>query len=311
MSPSFSNQREENIFNELALRLHNLIFLFLKKAVLFFSVFLLFSCQNFGQLSILTDLPKSLKEVSGIETIKDSDIIWMLNDSGNKPRLFGVSKKGKIQKEIYVKVKNRDWEDLTSDNQGNIYIGDFGNNDNDSKHLKILKVDKKYLDKKNAEVEFIEFEYENQHKFPPKKENRFFDCEAFFYHEKHFYLFTKSRVKKEYGKTFLYKVPAKKGKHIAKLIGKFDNGKNNDSWITSADISNDGNKVVLLSQKNILVFSDFKADNFLDGKLHEIELNHTTQKEGICFKDNTTLLITDESANGFGGNLYELKIDRD
>ncbi|MBU3010259.1 SdiA-regulated domain-containing protein [Polaribacter vadi] len=258
---------------------------------------------------MIADLPKVLDEVSGTETIKGSDLIWMLNDSGNQPKLFAVSEEGKILKEIYVKTKNHDWEDLTADKKGNLYIGDFGNNNSKRKNLRILKVDKKYLNKKNAEVEKIEFEYEDQNKFPPKKKNLFFDSESFFYHNNHFYIFTKSRTKKKYGKTSLYRIPVEKGKHKAKLIGEFDNGKKTDSWITSADISDDGKKVVLLSQKNILIFTDFKGDNFLSGNVKEIELTHETQKEGICFKDNNTLLITDEKSGGEGGNLYQLKFE--
>ncbi|WP_245892096.1 hypothetical protein [Polaribacter glomeratus] len=269
------------------------------------------SCQNFGQLNLLADLPNELKEVSGTEVLKNSNLIWMINDGGNKSTLYGVSKKGKIKKEIDVKAKNTDWEDLAADEKGAIYIGNFGNNTNTRKNLRILKIDKKYLSKKNAEVEEIEFEYEEQHDFPPKKKELFFDAEAFFYFKKHFYIFTKSRVDKEFGKTSMYKFSAKKGKQIAKLIGKFDNGNDLESWITSADISSDGKKVVLLSQKNILVFTDFKGDNFLSGKVKRIELQNASQKEGICFKDNTTLLITDEKSRGEGGNLYELKIDVD
>lgn len=283
--------------------------MFIKKLLFLLTIFIFFSCQNFGQLKFIEDLPKFLDEVSGTEYIQSSNLVWMLNDSGNQPKLYAFTKEGKFLREVYVKTKNNDWEDLTSDDLGNLYIGDFGNNDNDRKHLKIYKVAKEYLTKKNAEVEEIAYEYENQNKFPPKKKDRFFDAESFFYYNNHFYIFTKSRVKKEYGKTFLYKIPATKGNHTAKLIGEFDNGKKNDSWITSADISDDGKKVILLSQKNILVFSDFKDDQFLSGKVKEIDLKHYSQKEGISFIDKNNILITDEKSGGEGGNLYQLKID--
>jgi hypothetical protein len=283
----------------------------LKKIVYSFIFFLLISCQNFGQLNILADLPNELKEVSGTEVLRNSNIIWMINDGGNKSTLYGVSEKGKIKKEIEIKGANTDWEDLTSDEKGTIYIGNFGNNTNSRKNLRILKIDKKYLRKKKAEVEEIKFEYEDQYDFPPKKKELFFDAEAFFYFKKNFYIFTKSRVEDRYGKTSLYKVMAEEGKHTAKLIGEFENCNDIECWITSADISSDGKKVVLLSQKNVLVFTDFKGDNFLSGKVKKIELKYESQKEGICFKDGNTLLITDEKSHGEGGNLYELKIDVD
>ncbi|QTE24463.1 hypothetical protein J3359_07365 [Polaribacter cellanae] len=280
----------------------------LKKISFVFSFLLLLSCQNFGQLKILADLPKDLKEVSGTEIVAKSDLIWMINDGGNKPELFGLNEKGEIIKEIYIKAKNHDWEDLTSDAKGTIYIGDFGNNVNRRKNLSIIIVEHKELDEKNAEVDKIEFEYPNQHKFPPKKKNRFFDTESFFYFKGSLYLFTKSRVKHQYGKTTMYKIPAKKGEYTAEIVDEFDNGSDLECWITSADISNDGKKVALLSQKHVLIFTDFKDDNFLSGKVQKIELTHRSQKESITFKDNNTLLITDEKAHGTGGNLYELKI---
>jgi hypothetical protein len=281
----------------------------MKKIIALHLTFLFISCQNFGQLNMMADLPKDLKEVSGIEIAKGSKYIWMINDSGNRPKLYGVSKKGKIKKEVYIDKKNKDWEDLTSDEKGNLYIGDFGNNENERKNLRILKIDKKDLSKKKADVKKIEFEYEDQDDYSPKKKALFYDAESFFYYKKHFYIFTKSRVAKEYGKTSLYKLPAKEGNHKARFIAEFDNGNKNASWITSADISQDGKKVVLLSQKNVLIFTDFKDDNFFSGNVREIELEHYSQKEAICFKNNNTLLLSDEKTGGEGGNLYELKIN--
>ncbi|MHB0754423.1 hypothetical protein [Polaribacter sp. M15] len=282
-----------------------------KDILLIILIVLLNSCQNFGQLKIVADLSKNLKEVSGNEFLKSTNSIWMINDGGNKSNLYEVSKKkGKIKRVIDIDAKNKDWEDITSDDEGNLYIGDFGNNDNDRKNLRILKIKKKDLDEKDADIKTIKFEYENQEEFPPKKDQRFFDAEAFFYLNKNFYIFTKSRVDDQYGKTFLYRVPAStKGKHKAKLIGSFNNCNQNDCWFTAADISNNKKKVALLSQKNIIIFSDFKGDNFFSGKVEKIKLKHISQKEGICFKNNRTLYITDEKDGGDGCNLYELKID--
>ncbi len=57
------------------------------------------------------------------------------------------------------------------------------------------------------------------------------------------------------------------------------------------------------------MFSEFKDDQFLSGKVKEIDLKHYSQKEGISFIDNNNILITDEKSGGEGGNLYQLKID--
>ena len=61
------------------------------------------SCYN-KIPKIIADLPKDLTEVSGTETIANSEFIWMLNDSGNKPILYGVSEKGNIIKELKIQL---------------------------------------------------------------------------------------------------------------------------------------------------------------------------------------------------------------
>ncbi|WP_343330873.1 hypothetical protein [Polaribacter staleyi] len=281
----------------------------MKKIVIVFSFLLSVSCQNFGSLKLISDLSKDLEEVSGTEVVANSNLIWMLNDGGNKPKIYGVSDTGKIEKELTVKEKNNDWEDLTSDELGNIYIGDFGNNDSKRKNLVVLKVNHEDLTSgKKVKVEKIKFYYPNQTKFPPKKKQLFFDAESFFYYKNSLYVFTKSRVKNKFGKTSLYKIPAKEGEHEAQFISDFNSCDEMDCWITSADISNDGSKVALLSPSYVLLFSEYKNDDFLSGKLTKIPLNYASQKEGITFKNNNTLLITDEKAHGVGGNFYELKL---
>jgi hypothetical protein len=280
----------------------------MKKIGILFSFFFFLSCQNFGQLTLIADLPKDLKEVSGTEIVPKSALIWMVNDGGNTPTLFGVNSQGKIIKEIYIRAKNHDWEDLASDEKGTIYIGDFGNNFNERKNLSIIIVEQNELDEKKAEVEEIEFKYPNQYQFPPKKEEMYFDTEAFFFFKSSLYILTKSRVAGNYGKTTLYKIPAKKGKYTAEIVAEFENCSDLECWITSADISPNGKKVALLSQKNVLIFSDFKEDKFLSGQVTTINLKYRSQKESITFKDNNTLLITDERSQGAGGNLYELKL---
>ena len=282
----------------------------MKKIFFLLSVLCLLSCTNLGKLKLISDLSKTLEEVSGTEVVLNSKLIWMLNDGGNKSKIYGVSKKGKIVKVLKVNAKNNDWEDLTSDKEGNLYIGDFGNNESRRKNLAILKVNLKDLSSsKKVEVEKIRFYYPNQTNFPPKTKKLFFDAESFFYHKNSFYIFTKSRVKSNFGKTGLYRIPATKGNHKAEFISDFNSCEGMNCWITSADISNDGKKVALLSPSCVLIFSEYKKDDFFSGRLTRIPFNYNSQKEGITFKVNNTLLITDEKAHGVGGGFYELKIN--
>lgn len=270
---------------------------------------LVFSCDT-GNLKVIADLPKTLNEVSGTETIANSDLIWMINDSGNTPKLYGLDTKGNIIKAIKINAKNNDWEDLTTDSLGNIYIGDFGNNFNKRKNLAVLKVkNEDLIDSKNVEIQHISFYYPNQKKFPPKKKKMHFDCEAFFHFNNSLYLFTKSREKQNFGKTNLYKIPATQGNHEARFIASFKTCNELPCRITSVDISHNGKQVALLTLDAVWLFSNYTKDNFFNGKAIRFPFEYESQKEGVCFKNDSTLYITDERSHGKGGNLYEFELD--
>jgi len=273
----------------------------------------LLACQEQSNTNLKTlyPLPKKLKEVSGITYFPETNMIYTLEDSGNKNAIYAINSEGKLAKTITISnAENVDWEDITKDKAGNIYIGDFGNNDNERKDLCIYKVAKNQLNKDLAVAEYkISFSYPEQTEFPPKKKELFYDVEGFFEQGGYFYLFTKNRSKGFDGTAFIYKVKNAKGTQKAVKIGTFKTCDNyNHCVLTSATISPDGKKVVLLSHDKIVVFKDFKGDLFHKGKQTEVSLNHFTQKEAIVFKDNSTLLIADEKTNKVGGKVYEFHL---
>jgi hypothetical protein len=277
----------------------------MKKITLICCLLILGSCEKFGELKIKTKLPQLLEEVSGIQYSKNEDAFWMINDSGNASSLYLVSEEGNILRELKINSKNTDWEDITQDKEGNMYIGNFGNNANKRKDLVILKVHASDL-KSNSKinVENIEFYYPEQKQFPAKE--KYFDTEGFFEWNDFLYIFTKSRVKNKIGKTFLYRIPNKVGNHPAELISDFTTCSDKGCWITAADISNDGRKVILLNHKSLWVFEKFTGDDFFSGTSKEYPFYHTSQKESITFKNETTIFLADEDESGKnrGRNLY-------
>lgn len=286
----------------------------MKNYILFLASIVLLSCQQPSTfLTTIYSLPKNLKEVSGITYSTEDSLLWTLEDSGNANVLYALNSEGLIAKEVTVKnVENIDWEDLAKDKEGNLYIGDFGNNENERQDLCIYKMDKKSLDNENAFPAYkISFSYPEQKNFPPKKKELLYDVESFFELNGNFYLFTKNRSKGFDGTVFIYKVPNRAGFHKAELIGDFKTCDDYDNCaITSAAISPDQSKVVLLSHSKIWLFKNFSSDNFLSGIRTETELQHNSQKEAICFKDNDTLLIADEKVKKTGGTLYEISTNK-
>jgi len=285
----------------------------MKKSVLLVLSVVLLACQqqSGSDLKELYSLPKKLKEVSGIAYFPENNLTYTLEDSGNKNAIYAINSKGKLAKTITItNATNVDWEDITKDKSGNIYIGDFGNNDNERRDLCIYKVAKNQLNSDLAKAEYkISFSYPEQKEFPPKKKEMFYDVEGFFEQGGYFYLFTKNRSKGFDGTAFIYKIKNASGTQKAVKIGEFKTCNNyNHCVLTSATISPDGKKVVLLSHDKIVLFKDFKGDLFHKGKQTEISLNHFSQKEAIVFKDNNTLLIADEKTNKIGGKVYEFKL---
>lgn len=266
-----------------------------------------------ANFSTVFALPKTIKESSAVAIIKNTEIIWTIQDRGNKAEIFGLNPEGKIQyQNTIMDAKNTDWEDLTTDDQGNLYIGDFGNNKNERQDLCIYKISSTDLLKKEIHVSStIAFFYPEQKAFPPKKSARNFDVEAFFIFKDNFYLFTKNRSSNFDGTTHLYRVPNKSGNHKAELVSSFKTCENfNHCAITSADISPSGKTIALLSSDQVWLFSDFQKDDFFKGKMNHVSLPTFTQKEGICFVDENTLYITDEKDKKTGGNLYKLIVSK-
>jgi hypothetical protein len=80
-------------------------------------------------------------------------------------------------------------------------------------------------------------------------------------------------------------------------------------WITSAALSPDRKKLVLLDSTSIWLFENFEDDQFFSGDVSKIDLGIITQKEAITFYDDNTIVFTDEEFKGIGGNAYFIKLD--
>lgn len=262
--------------------------------LIIFTILLASSCQT-GKLNVIADLPSSLKETSAIETTSQSDILWVIEDAGNKNNLYGLNTKGDIIKDLDIgNVQNIDWEDLTSDTEGNLYIGDFGNNNKKRENFAIYKVAQPEKATKSTRAEVISFT------LPKKMKSE--DFESFFLYNNTFYLFTKDQKKCE-----LIKVPNKIGDHKAEYISEIKlKGKHNK--VTSADISDDGKTVVLLNHDKLWKFTDFTSDDFFNGTIESVKFDHNSQKEGIHIISTDDVLITDEKTKHEGGNIYRFSL---
>lgn len=229
-------------------------------------------------------------ESSGIELTNDGNF-WTHADGGNQPVLYKVNASGKLLQTIEIpNTANQDWEDLAKDDAGHIYIGDFGNNENKRRNLRIFRVN----EAKPDQVDTIQFTYADQKQFPPIKAERNFDCEAFFYHQNNLYLFSKDRGKNELVK--VYKLPSRPGTYVASAIDSIQIS----TMITAADISPNGERMALLGYGNIYLFDVSGNDRFFDGNKYCIPFEKTGQAEALVFLNNTDFVFTNE-----GGKIFK------
>lgn len=280
----------------------------MKKTIYFLILLIsLISCaQQPAVLELEFEIPSDLSEVSGMVHNSDGSF-WMLQDSGNANILYKINESGQLIQELTLNNhKNTDWEELTSDAFGNLYVGDFGNNKNTRKDLKILKISAAHLTQAEAEATEISFAYPEQQDFPPSKNQMLYDAEAFILFENDFYIFTKNRSKPFDGTSLIYRIPNREGHHVATQIGIIKTcGNAKECAITGAALSPDQKTIALLSHTTIWTLTQFDTKHlFSKSILTPFPLGHNSQKESLSFKNNHSLFIADEVKKDTVGRVY-------
>lgn len=255
-------------------------------------------------------LPNHINEASGL-AITSRGKFWTHNDDGI-PVLFCIDSVGNLVNSIHLNSINKGWEDLALDKHKNLYIGAFGNNTNDRKDLRILKISNPELIKTQVvQPEIINYWYEDQSSFPPPPTLKNFDADAMIALDSSLYIFTKNRTVPFTGYTKIYRLPNQSGDYKAILTDSLYLGGSAmmDFWVTGADISSDGSTLALLGHSCVWIISDFKSNKFSGGKITKLELGNYSHKAGISFLSNSELYIVDEREFGIlGGKIYYLNI---
>lgn len=257
----------------------------------------------------LTVLKKDrIIENSGVIMSSFGDYTFWTHRDGKYDTLYRVNLNGEIVQRVKIQNVNlHDWEDIAIENE-NIFIGDFGNNQNARKDLKILTIPEP-VQKDSFINSFskISFVYPDQKNFPSRGRNKNFDCEAMFTYRGKTYLVSKNRGNI---KTKLYRIN-NYNIHITQEAELIDNMKTQfilfpvrkiTGIITGADISPSGKKVALLSYGVLLILTDYTGDDFFKGKVSKIKIPFS-QTEGVCFLSENDLLISNEK-----GKLFLVKI---
>jgi hypothetical protein len=273
-------------------------------AKLFIAFNLLIASINVNAITIYTTIKGSVStvhEASGIDWTGGSSY-WTHNDGYGDNHLYKLTSTGALSKTITVTgAINNDWEDITSNSDKTfMYIGDFGNNNQNRTNLHIYRITYPSLvSGTSVAAQTISFHYPDQNHFPARWWN--FDAESLFHHNGKLYIFTKADGN-AIGYTKLYTVPDQPGNYTATFIDSFAiSGR-----ITSADISPDGTTAALISNTNVYLFRNFTGTNIFHGTYTKLSIAGSwTQKEGVCFNSSNTLCMIDE---GTSNKLYQVNI---
>ena len=249
-------------------------------------------------------------ESSGlVKSRKYPGVYWTHNDSGDYGRIFAITEYGIIIKPEWCKgpyegisiieASNIDWEDIATNSEGSLIIGDFGNNWNlrDDLCLYVIKEPNPYEDVTTSFIKKIPFTYPEPRKAHSKKTMNF-DAEALFVKKGDYYILTKNRVNKT---TRLYVLDEKDDSAVTelRLVDTF----NFNGLVTGADISDDGERLVVLTYNSVWLFEVHSNTNdFFKGRMYRYRFTSTKLLEGITW-NNEDVIISDEL-----NNLYRLNV---
>lgn len=258
------------------------------------------------------------KEISGIVPSRLwPGLFWTVNDSGDKPRVYGIHRDGSMPAE---KERNNDkaagttiggaidvdWEDVTVDDAGHLVVADLGNNDNDRRDLALYFLPEPApAAERTAFFERVFVRYPDQKQFPAPKDDFNFDCEAVFSLGSKICLLTKHRSDSQ---TRLYTydpTDPKKGKDgVAELTpgDEFDI----EGQATSAEATADGRRLLVSTYSTFWLFEVNDPDHPLAGPVSRLDFIGPEEVESVCFADDDTLLAADEKT----GQLYEVPLSK-
>jgi hypothetical protein len=255
----------------------------------------------------INELPGLLDEASGIECVHP-DSCWTHNDNADGARFYLIDENGLfISQRTLSDASQVDYEDICKDSEGNLYIGDFGNNENEREDLVIYKSSPSTASGSLVEAERIEFNLEDQTSFPPPASDRNFDIESMVHHGASLYLFTRNRTNPFNGICKMYRLPDSAGNYEAELMGSFfGNFSEVYSSITSAALSPSGDRLALLTNGSVFLFSGLSNGPDLSISPTYNFFSFSAAFEGISFIDEClTYLVKEADGNG-QASLYSL-----
>ncbi len=244
---------------------------------------------------------KTIKEASGlVESIENPSGLWTHNDGGDGPFLYFISNQdAKILKKVsLVGIKNEDWEDLAigpsilGDTSTYIYLGDIGDNKKNKTIKKIHFFREPKI--KDFDNEIIEINDIKTISFYSEKKIENFETLMIDPNSRELFLIAKNKKKKQN----IYKINTEnieideiqKAKKYLTL-----NLKNLKGEVTGGEISRNGQKCLIKTYKNVLLWEknkDEKWKNIWSQAPKILKYIPESQGEAICWSNDENAYFT-------------------
>lgn len=223
---------------------------------------------------------KGKREVSGMIRAAKPNEFWGHHDKGNDPELFRFHENGKVlQRIVFTGLKNDDWEAITRDPQGRLYIGAIGDNDRKKDMYRIIRFTEPSTRARSlTRYDLIEFQY------PAGKSH---NAEALFWFDNGLYVITKVD-EDERPEVFRVDAQSSGARTTARPVGR----SSFEGTVTDAAYSDKHRLLVILTYSKLhFLRVDSEAD-LLQRPLLSIHIDFG-QCEGVCF-DEGELIVSNE-----------------
>ena len=232
--------------------------------ITFFFLSLLLACSKKKEEETLFEprqafgaVDKKLREASGlVASMANPDHLWTHNDGGNKAEIFLINEKAETVMTCKLKsIINRDWEDITigrgpKEGINYLYIADIGDNDGRYAYKMLYRIEEPALSDVEIEIEKIDTLLIQLADRPRDTEAIMVDPIT-----NNFYLITK---REHQARLYEIKFPFAGDTLKAEPVITFP-----FNHIVAANISSDGNEVLIKSYQHIYYWKRNSGEPFL------------------------------------------------
>ena len=239
------------------------------------------------------DLPSPLAEISGMVSIGDT--VFAINDSGNGSFIYLLNASDfTLTATVRLgSIRNIDWEEL-SFFDGNLYIGDFGNNFGNRQDLAIYRLTLENLFDRSPSPGKIQFNYAAQVSFKPIPGKHPWDCEALVVTREGIWLFSKNWKDRN---TILYRINDELKHYSVTAVDTLEI----DFLVTGSFLDSESDELFfcgyLKKRTYLAIIRDYSYSGFsTEPEVYYIPEIENMQVESLFVKDNYIYLASEKAS---------------